>query len=436
MKALRHFLQDLAALPRDLKLLAVSIFLWGAGESLFVYIVPLYMERLGASPAQIGNVYGLGAAVMGLSTLPAGILADRWGRKQVMLLGWLTGLLSAAIMAAAANLTWFSVGWVVYWFTGFVLPAISSYVAAGRGRLSPERALTMTYAGFALGNVISPALGGWLSVLLGLRALFLIGAVLAGISTGVVLLLRPQAVTPAEAQPGYRRLLANRRFVGTSLLVAAAWFVMWLGFPLAPNFLADVRGLSAASVGALGSFEALGALTLGLVLGRQTSRRGFLLAQALVVVYLSLLLRAEWFAWIALAYFTRAAALVARTLAEAQAARVVERTQLGLAFGVLETIAAVGTVLAPLLAGRLYEQGPARPFQLSLLLLPVTMLLAYLALPRASPAETELPLEILPGGGPVQAPAASPLPLLTRSASPPAAEAGDGPGLKVDAGTE
>jgi MFS family permease len=85
MTALRHFFHDLAALPRDLKLLAASIFLWGTGESLFVYIVPLYMARLGASPAQVGNVYGLGAAAMGLSTIPAGILSDSWGRKQVML---------------------------------------------------------------------------------------------------------------------------------------------------------------------------------------------------------------------------------------------------------------------------------------------------------------------------------------------------------------
>ena len=55
----------------------------------------------------------------------------------------------------------------------------------------------------------------------------------------------------------------------------------------------------------------------------------------------------------------------------------------GVAFGILETIAWVGAFVAPLAAGRLYEIGPARPFQIGLALMPVALLLTYLFAPRA-----------------------------------------------------
>ena len=43
-------------LNRDLKLLSLSLFLWALGEGLFIFILPIYMTELGASPVQIGQL--------------------------------------------------------------------------------------------------------------------------------------------------------------------------------------------------------------------------------------------------------------------------------------------------------------------------------------------------------------------------------------------
>lgn len=110
MNPLRHFFHDLALLPRDLRLLSASIFAWGVGESLFFYVIALYLKQLGATPVQIGNIYDLGAATTVVTAIPARILADRWGRKQVMWLGWLAGLAAVALMASTTNSRWFAVG--------------------------------------------------------------------------------------------------------------------------------------------------------------------------------------------------------------------------------------------------------------------------------------------------------------------------------------
>jgi MFS family permease len=76
---------------------------------------------------------------------------------------------------------------------------------------------------------------------------------------------------------------------------------------------------------------------------------------------------------------------LARNLAAAQVSRVVQTVELGLALGLYETAGTAATVLAPLLAGRLYERGPALPFQFSLGLILLTLPLVYLFAPRRDP---------------------------------------------------
>ncbi len=393
MRPLRLFLRDVRLLPSDLKLLAVSLFAWASGESLFIYIAPLYLKQLGASPVQIGNILSLGGFVSAAAMIPAGLLTDRWGAKRVLWFGWLTGLVAGLLMAAASSLAWFAFGWIAYAVTLFVVPAVSSYAVTGRGALLPERALTMTSAAYALGNVISPALAGWIAGQFGLRSLFFVASALFFVSTVVLHFVRTQPLAPAVAlRPNFRALFGDRRFIGFCLLMQVVWAIIWLGIPLAPNFLADVRGLSVSVVAALGSVNALGWVLLNLVLGRLQPRRAFMIAQALIMLYLFLLLRASAIGWIALAYAARAAQLTGHSLVNGQATRLVDRSRWGLAFGVLETVGWLGAFVGPLAAGRLYQRSPALPFQVSLALMPVALLLTYLFSPRPAPGDEPAPL--------------------------------------------
>jgi MFS family permease len=345
---------------------------------------------------QIGNIFALAGLAQAGVSLPAGILADRWGRRQMMLAGLGAGLAGVTLMALAPSLYWFAAGMFVYWLTGMVLPALASYVAAARGRMPPERALTLTSAGFGLGTVLSPTLGGWIASAFGFRPLFVLAGVLLVLAGSILSQTRPQPAAPRGSRGRFDLLLANRRFLAFCALIAGIWFVVYLGLPLAPNFLASVRGLTVAQIGLLGTASAIGLTVLNLTLGRQPPRRAFLLAQLLSGVFLVIMLSGRWFGWIALAYFLRPAAFVARTLAEARATRVVARAQWGIAFGVLETVSTIASVLAPLVAGRLYAAAPARPFHVRLALLPLTMLLAYFFMRGRDEAEEDEAAEALP----------------------------------------
>ncbi|MBL8046218.1 MAG: hypothetical protein JNL09_06740 [Anaerolineales bacterium] len=67
--------------------------------------------------------------------------------------------------------------------------------------------------------------------------------------------------------------------------------------------------------------------------------------------------------------------------------RLVAAAETGLAFGVMETAISAGQILAPLLAGQLYTLNPALPFQVCLVLVVLTFVLAWRVLqPAPTPA--------------------------------------------------
>jgi MFS family permease len=91
-------------MSRDIKLVTLALFLWGSGEGLFIYIMPLCMEQLRATPQEVGAVLGLAAFLAACSFIPGGILADRFDAKKIMLGGWAVGAIAALGMGLAP--TW------------------------------------------------------------------------------------------------------------------------------------------------------------------------------------------------------------------------------------------------------------------------------------------------------------------------------------------
>ena len=101
-------------MTRDLKLMMVSMFLWGCGYGLWFILYPLYLAKLGANGVAIGSIMSLAAVGPAVSHIPASWLADRLGRKELMAAGWLLGCLAALVMFLAPNLAWLTAGLVAY----------------------------------------------------------------------------------------------------------------------------------------------------------------------------------------------------------------------------------------------------------------------------------------------------------------------------------
>lgn len=388
-------------MSRDNRLVALALFLWGMGEGLFIFIQPLYLDHLGATPAQIGEILSAFALMAAVSFIPAGIISDRAGRKLVLVGGWALGAVSGIAMALAEDLRLFIPALLVYGTTAWVMPALSSYIVAARGELAPERALTSVLAGYSGGAVLSPALGGEIGRLFGLRTVYAVAAAFFVISTFVILAIKAQPVEHSLDEPRYRALLHNRSFLGLCALIFFVFAVMGIGLPLTPNYLQDVRGLGVEVVGRLGSVQTIGSVLLNLGLGRRPARRVWVAGQGLLFLSTFLLWQSTWVGWLALAYLLRAMFGVSRTMANALAGRVVAPKQIGLAFGVVETVVSLSYVAVSYLAGQLYTRNPALPFIVMLALLPVTMGLTWFLAPR--PAQVAAP-PVVAAAAPIERP--------------------------------
>ena len=156
---------------------------------------------------------------------------------------------------------------------------------------------------------------------------------------------------------------------------------MYLVFPLAPNFLSDVRGLSTAQVGALGSVYAVGTTLLSLLLGRMRGGErswGMVVGQGMVWASAGLLLWAPGLAGAAVAFLLRGGYYAYRALTQARASDLLGEKNRGLALGGVQTVMVAAEVLAPAAAGWLYEGRPTWPFLAALTLIPLAVLLGLL----------------------------------------------------------
>ncbi len=375
-------------MTRDLRIISVSLLLWGLGEGLFIYFHPIYLAQLGANPVQIGWILGLASLAFTISHLPAGALADIVGRKLILVAAWFGGILAGLIMFAADTLPIFIIGIAMYSFTGFVISPLQSYITNAKGSWTVTRALTMIQASISIGSVIGPMLGGLLGERFGLRMLYGIATGIFLLSSMIILPLHPQPIEEADEGPRYQNLFKNKALGGFLLLVFLALFAMYLSWPLTPIFLQEERSVTVSALGIFGSLYALGMVILNLILGRTNPRLGFIFTQIAVTFSVLAIWRGASNLLFSAGYFLAAGFRVTRSFVSAQVETLVKRMELGLAFGFSETVNGTVMLIASPLAGLLYDIGPELPFIVSLGMLCITILVSLRFIPHIDSERT------------------------------------------------
>lgn len=345
-------------MKRDLILVGTAMFAWGLGEGLFIFFQPIYLEQLGADPIMIGTILGGFGLAMTISHIPAGYLADRIGRKPLMVAAWFSGTVATWTMAVANSLSIFIVGLFIYGMTLFVMSPLQSYLTAARGKLSVGRVITLISAGFNLGAVIGPLLGGWIGDQYGLRQSYIVAGVIFFISLIVISFISPQPVERPPASDGGKRWFFSPRYVTYMGVIFLAIFAMYLPQPLSPNYLSNQGGFDLSQIGLLFSVSSIGVVVLNLLLGSMPALRGFLFGQAAVALFTLILWWGSGMAWYLLGFFMLGGFRTARNLGMAQVRELVPSAKMGLAYGLSETVSATAIILAPVLAGFLYTQNP------------------------------------------------------------------------------
>ena len=222
-------LQTFAAFElRDFRLLWANNFSYALVQGIerfaFAWLV---IDTLQAGDFYLGlSAFALGIPVFFLS-LPAGVLADRWNRRVLLIVSQLVVLAGALL---AAILIWVdlmnlrvALGMALFVGTGIAIgqPVRQALVPAV---VPPHRlmnAITLNSAGQTVSQMIGPALGGAAIAVAGLEGNFALQAILMGVGLIFLVPLRiPATVTaPAAAAGSALRVLATDVVEGFRFIV-------------------------------------------------------------------------------------------------------------------------------------------------------------------------------------------------------------------------
>ena len=252
---------------------------------------PFYMQDLGQLTTEQAAVWsGLamagGSLVMAIAAPIWGALADRHGRKPMVLRAMWAAMITATLMAfASAPWQMMALRMIEGAFAGTVAASIA-LVASTAPRDQMGYALGMIQTAVFAGASVGPFFGGILADLIGYRATFLFSSVLFAVGGAIVLFFVRERFVPVErgSERGLAAIKASRAWLFTSTVLAMTSvlilmrFVQMGGRPILPLFIEDLGGYSqarAASIAGL-SFGLMGLTSAisSMVLGRRGDRVG------------------------------------------------------------------------------------------------------------------------------------------------------------------
>src|SRR6188474_99308 len=284
---------------RDLAIVAISTFIWGLGEGLFIFFLPLALQRWNTDAVQIGVVLSMIGVTMAVVQVPAGYFSDRFGTRPLIFASLLLGIASAIVMAAARSLPFFVAGLLAYGCTSFISAPMNSYVTSLRGSWSVQRAVTFRAAAFQVGAILGPILGGWIANTAGLSIVFRYAAGLFLASTLVLSFARrPFVLEHQEASIHLVSPIANPRFLG--LLAVVFFTIIALSVPqqLTSLYLQNIHHISIQQIGTMGTIASIGTAIIVFSLGNLRVSTGMLIGQLLLARWSKLGIPGWHMAWL------------------------------------------------------------------------------------------------------------------------------------------
>lgn len=202
-------------------------------------VMPLFAAALGAGPAQIGTINGAFMLTAGVLSIPAGLLADRTGRKLPVIIGVIAIAASSLLVALCHHPGQIAAAYILF---GAGLAAFAPSMLSLVADVMPPNRLGQAYGWYTtaiyVAMTLGPASGGYLAKVLGLRQVFLVSGGLLVVVSLLVVLLLPQGRSHHKSDlqgvlSGTRDLLRNRSLLACLLATVGSC----IGFGVFLTFL-------------------------------------------------------------------------------------------------------------------------------------------------------------------------------------------------------
>lgn len=347
--------------PAESGPLLVVVFIVMAGIGMVWSILAVYAQSLGASTAMVGAMTAAYGGARLLINVPAGMAADRYGRRPLMIAGLL-------VLSLGAFSTMTLAGYGPLLLSLLVIGSGSSiYATAAMAAMAdlstPERRVAdmAAYQGAnMLGIAVGPGLGGLAAAAWGYATPFLLLGVLALAAALCLWWIVPEGARRQTVELGAKQgWLGNGAplLIGLGLAtfgvffarVAANWFLM-------PLVATKTIGMTVGQVGMMLTAGAIANLIVLPMTSAATRRFGRMAvivgSMAATLVSLAILASAHSvaMAWASAIILGAASGMAGPTLS-AFAVDAAPPGRLGPAIGMLRTMSDLGVVVGPFIAG-------------------------------------------------------------------------------------
>ncbi|MEZ4674671.1 MAG: MFS transporter [Caldilineaceae bacterium] len=282
---------------RNLYILFGVQLLTTAGFSLVFPFLPLYIRELGVATRGSlefwsGMVFSTQAFTMMISSPFWGVIADRYGRKPMLLRATLGGAILITLMGFAQNAEQLVLLRTIQGFVTGVISSVNALVAATAPKEKTGSALGLLMLGRWGGIALGPVVGGVLGDAFGYRESFIITGVMLTIAGVAVLFWVHEEFTPVEKAKrpsmigGYRALLTAPGMIGLYSLSFLRSLGQMMIYPVAALFMIQLMHTESGAatwtglmIGSVAGASALSGVYLGR-LGDSIGHERIMLASA------------------------------------------------------------------------------------------------------------------------------------------------------------
>jgi MFS family permease len=285
----KRLAQSIPNYPHQFWLLFWGMLISTTGSSMIWPFLNLYVsERLGRPWEEVAILFTLNAAVGITASFVAGPVADRIGRKIVMVISLLTNALAYLVMSQADSFALFA---VLFAMTGASNPLYRVGADAMLADLlRPEQrsdGYSLLRMSSNLGIAIGPLTGGLLSAI-DYRLAFYVAAVAMTIYGLMLAFMASETLIRTVISPsrpeilgGYSHVLGDRSFIALFLIYSFGWVTAGLVWMVLPAYASQHYALTKAQYSWLPTTNAIMVVTLQVLITRMGRRHHPLRVMAL-----------------------------------------------------------------------------------------------------------------------------------------------------------
>jgi MFS family permease len=378
------------ALTRNIWLICLSCVLGAFGEGLYFWVFPLYIRELHADYVQLGLVYSVLLGVAALVGLAGGFLADRWDRKNLLLLGWMLWIFAPLIYSFATIWPQLIPGAVCWGASNISGPAITAYIiTAVTDQKRVASVVTFVFSTFTFSYIFAPAVGGYLATITGMKLVLYVSTLFIVASTCVFFFIDSQHPLKNKAQSSSALTLTERRPRLRKLLLWSCFFALTTFFlslarNFVPVFLSEQASLSEFHVGFFGSVNFAGMTFVGIAMGRLADRwkksGAISICLLLFIVSMVPMLLVRDPTILILLAFIYGGSAVSASLVSSFVGTIAPEARRGLWLSLPQSLSLFAAFAAPYLGGFLYTYSPYYAFIVSIIAAPFLLVLSLFVL--------------------------------------------------------